>query len=373
MLKKFLVCLTASVVVLSMNAGVFASNTASIENVSEETMELGAPSDEQETELKDASTAELTEIEISFEGTPNIADLSVDAINVTSADIITTGEMINIPRTRTANAISNSYGSLSGILTSSNTFDYYIFSSANDFFSLSQVVTSNPNYTMTLGIVDYTINQILLTNYVFAANNRVEANIPKGDYAWVIQSNGTYGNDYKLQYNMSLSTTDTPLYVTSDLQKLFSVSGQKLRVNNQIQNIDYTYDRDVEYPQTSFWNKLHISMKNANISVAHIGGVRYYAGSNLYDYPNAILLRIQEGGTFYHSFWQNPPHVHYVDEDMYGNLTPRSIDYYDMEDRGAHYLIYNINTSRVEEMVSGLVQPWSPYGDRSRFSIYETN
>lgn len=307
---------------------------------------------------------------IGLDGDATVVDLSADAVNVKASNARSTGPAIQMSKGKSGFAINNKYGSIAGSLTSANTMDYYTFSSTTDFFSISQIKSTNANYTMMLGVVDWASGSIYPTDYVTKANQQFMANIGPGDYAWVIQSsNGTYGANYSLEYNMSLPATDTPIYASSDLQTLYSIGGQKLKLNNQVQNIDYAYDRDVEYPDISFWNKLHIYMRNANVKVAHVGGAKYYSGSNLHSFPNAIVLSIQPGGNFYHSFWQNPPHYHYVDEDMYEIKTPRSITDADMN-RGGHYLIYNMDTRKVEEFASGLIQPWSSLGDRSGFELY---
>lgn len=328
--------------------------------------------------MPEANADLLPETKISISGTPSAANLSDEAVKLTSDDIVLTGETLSLSKQRAGSAITNKYGSISGTLTSTNTWDYYTFPSNATVYSISHIITNNPSYTMTLGVVDYTTGTINLTNYVTAANKEfiatIDANEYIGAFAWVIQSaNGTYGNDYTLQYNMSMPPSDLPLYITGDLQKLYSIGGKKLRINNQIQNIDYKYDSEYEwFPPGGGdmqWRYLHISMQNANVSKAHVGGVKFKSGLNQHDYPNAILLRLETGGTFYHSFWQSPPHVHFVEKDMYKIPTPRAIDA-DDANRGGHYLVYDIPSGQVVEMISGLVQPWSAYGDRTDFVVY---
>lgn len=321
-----------------------------------------------EAQILDEASAESVEPTIvEFDGDATVVDLSANAVNINASSAKSAGPVIQISKARSG-AINNKIGRITDSLTSANTMNYYTFSSTTDFFSISQLKSTNANYTMMLGVVNWAAGTISPTDYVYKANQQFLANIGPGDYAWVIQSsNGTYDANYSLEYNMSIPATDTPVYASSDLQTLYSIGEEKLKLNNQIQNIDYAYDRDVQYGQ--FWNILHIYMRNANVTAYHVGGVKYYSGSNLHDFPNAIVLSIRPGGDFFHSFWQNPPHYHYVEEDMFEIPTPRKITADDMK-RGSHYLFFNMDTGKVEEFASGLIQPWSSLGDRSGLVFY---
>ena len=350
-------------------------NVSNIENPTEKNSEA-EKAEEKDTPVFDEEHSETVEprsVDITLSG--ESVNLVSDAVDFSMDDA--NGKTLKLPKTRGIYELPNTIGTLSGTLTSENTYDLYVLP-GDTVFSALAVVSNNDNYTLTLSVVDWTQQTITLSpNHVYMANQMVTANFdiegkdPNKDYGWVVQSgDGTYGDNYAMPYNTCPSSYGTPAYISGDLQKLYSVGDQKLKINGQVQNIDYQYDRDVEYPEREFWNKLHIYVRNANVRVAHIGGVRYKSGLNTHDFPNAILLSVLSGTDFYHSFWQNPPHYHYVDKDMLKIPTPRKLTPEDINERGGHWLIYNIDTGKVEEFVSGLIQPWSSLGDRSDFEIY---
>jgi hypothetical protein len=50
---------------------------------------------------------------------------------------------------------------------------------------------------------------------------------------------------------------------------------------------------------------------------------------------------------------------------MASKYTPRAIDSDDINNRGGHYLVYDMDTDTIKEFVSGLSREWSTYGDKS--------
>lgn len=273
-------------------------------------------------------------------------------------------------QTRSGSVINDSYGISQGTLTEENTLDYYLFSTIKDSLSVSKIVTNNSNYTMILGLVDYTTGQISLTSYGAVANQQYAINLPKGDYAWIIQSqNATYGDSYKLQYNYSLPmNADDVLYISDDYQKIYSFSYGAFKINNQYQNLDYKYDLhwQTELSSGTAWHTEKIWLENATVTdVIHMGGFQYKHGSNYITYPNTIVFNVGEGGTFTHYLDQNPPRVFHDYKDMAGRETPRAIDSFDLELYGSHYLVYDLDTDTVKEFVSGLSRQWSGTPDKT--------
>lgn len=113
-------------------------------------------------------------------------DLSGEAINIGGTTVTLTGETFNIPNTKAGQAIGDLVGILPGQLTNENTWDYYLFYSETPYFGIAKFVTDNPNYTMTLGILDSATNTIALTDYIMVPNENFMSNF--GNYAiftWV--------------------------------------------------------------------------------------------------------------------------------------------------------------------------------------------
>lgn len=57
-------------------------------------------------------------------------------------------------------------------------------------------------------------------------------------------------------------------------------------------------------------------------------------------------------------FSQNPPYINWYNKDAAGLETPRAITSTDVNERGGHYLIYDVNSDKVIEFASGLTKPW---------------
>lgn len=312
-------------------------------------------------------TVAQTEIPLTSEATVG-NDLD-NAISIDSSGLTKTGETINISKQRAGQNVTNQRGVLSGTLTTTNTWDYYLFSSPSNSSYVSKITSSNSKYTMTLGELDMTSGIITLYDFVLPPNQVAIADLLPGNYAWVIQSSdATYGTSYQLQYNRAYTKSADFVYVSGDLQKLYAVTNQKFTLNGQVQNIDYKYDS--EWDSYGQWHKIHIWMENANISFVHAGGVKHSESQQITDYPNAILLALKPGGLLTHKFTQNPPYINWGNNDAWGIETPRALNAADFDNNAGHYLIYDLTTGKVEEFASGLSKTWSSLGDKYNLVIY---
>lgn len=343
--RKLLVFLTTSILVLSMGITAFAAG------------------------LQD-SPAAPTEVQLKGEtGAPND-----DIINLSAKmdDLTDTGKTLDLPKQRTGQVIQDLQGVSSGTLTAANTWDYHAFSPDTALTFVGNCVTTNPNYTVTLGVVDYSTGQIHLTTAVASPNNPFFISLQPGNYAWVVQSkNGTYGDGYQLYYNKTLGYDSDFFYAPySDLREVYATTNQKFTINGQVQNLDYRYDAEFERPPVGggpmTWHKIHIWMINPNVSYTGVKA-NYYASQKHISYPNSIVFNVLPGGTFTHKFTQNPPYYNWYDNDSAGIQTPRAITAADVSQRGPHYLVYDLDTKRVVEFASGLTQPWTNLGDKHDF------
>lgn len=318
-----------------------------------------------------AFAAEAASTEVEIEGEPILADYRSNSIIVDPEESLT-GEFVELPKTRAGFWLNATYGSISGQLSTDDMLDYYLFTVDVPFKSFSRLKTDNDNYTMTLGIVQD--GQIYFTEHVFSPNQRIDVNFAQGgSYAWIIQStNRTYGESYNLNYHMVADSVDV-IYLSDDLQKLYSDDFQKLSINGVEQNIDFHYYNRWEIPPVGagelMWNELKIDMVGANVSAIHVGAVEWYESAQRKYYDNVIVLQLNPGGTFTHKFSQNPPYYNWYNNDAAGIATPRAITSTDVNSRGGHYLIYDINAGKVIEFASGLTKPWSNIGDKRNLKL----
>lgn len=267
---------------------------------------------------------------------------------------------------------NNDYASFKGKLTNENKNAFYLFSKTTKFLSISKMITKNQNYTLTLGHVDYQKGEIYLYDYVIPANQQSAIMLDPGDYAWVIQSkDASYGDEFTLQYNVSLSNTDSIIYITENLE-LYTYDNLNLKLNNQIVDLDYKYNIEWKTNLSTgpAWHTEKIWLENPNTNgVVHVGGFQLKHGNKYITYPHSIVLNVSTGGTFTHYLDQNPPRVFHDSYDVVGKYTPRAIDSDDIEYFGSHYLIYDIDSGTVKEFVSGLSREWSKSGDKSQPKI----
>lgn len=273
---------------------------------------------------------------------------------------------------KSGSAINNDYGRIAGTLN--DTFNYYLFSVNTNRLAILKLVMTNPNYRITLGTVDYATNEVTLTEYFVNSNQLFAINLPAGDYAWIIQSNdATYGQNYTLQYNTSLPEGSNVVAMTADYQKMYTLNGGKLKLNNQTLNLDYKYDVHWETDIASgpAWHTRNIWIENPNVSAAiHVGGFQYQTVNKTVSYPDTIVLTADVGGTWTHYHDQNPPRVFHNYNDMAGKYTPRPIDTDDVINNGSHYLVFDLNTNTVKEFATGLSHEWSPNGSKSNPSLF---
>lgn len=303
-------------------------------------------------------------------------------IKVDQSQVITkTGEAVSLNQEKakvmtsklsaSKDNIGEDCGIIKGTLTSTNSMQYLLFSRSNNFLSISKIVTNNENYTMTLGIVNYQEGNIDLTNIIVPANQQYASMLDsKYDYAWVIQSkNGSYGDNFTLQYNISLPNADNIIYIAEDYQKIYTLNSNYLYLNNQNPNLDYKYNIEWKTNLSTglAWHTEHIWLENPNVNrVVHVGGFQLKHGNQYVTYPHSVVFEVGVGGTFTHYLDQNPPRVYHNSYDVVGKYTPRPIDSDDIEYFGSHYLVYDLDSAIVKEFVSGLSREWSKSGDKSQ-------
>lgn len=289
-------------------------------------------------------------------------------VNQTSFENSTSKE--DIPNQRSGYQLNASSGTVSETLTSDDPWDYYVFTKNTNFKALVEFNTSEPGYTMTLGLVDYTTGQISLSSsIILSAGDRYIITFSpladNQDYAWVIQSkNGSYGTSYSFTYDNNY--TDA-FYVAPNGDE-YAIRNQKMYRNDSLVNTDYIHESD--YSNQYGYQKRHIYMEDANVKAIHVGAVEWYESKKRIYHDNVIVLELEPGGTFTHNFYQTPPTINWGYNDASGRRTPRAIDSTDITSTSHHYLIYDIDAGKTIEFASGLSVAWTKnVGDKHDLSV----
>lgn len=330
-LKNFLATLLSVALMLGMSVSAYAND---IENVQNEKAQVA-----------------------SLQG--NLLEQS--EIKTVDVEQIASDETISVPKQRGGYVLNSIRGTVSGVLTTENPFDFYAFTKNTEFQGNIKFNTSEPNYTLTLGLLDYNTNQIsLFSDIVLHPGNNFNINfVPLEehlDYAWVVQSAGAYGASYSMTYDNDYDPT--AFYIAPNGDK-YSVRNQKMYLNNSMVSTDYRYD--VSFSNQYGYQERHIWVEGANVRPIHVGAVEWYASKQRQYYDNVIILEVQPGGMFTHHFYQNPPYINWGHSDAYDLNTPRAFSASDISERGPHYLIYDINQGKTIQFASGLSANWTQY------------
>lgn len=275
------------------------------------------------------------------------------------------------PKKLKSGAINQKSVSLSGELTSESPYDYYIFSVDQDFKIHAKLNSSNSDYYMTLGVVDYESGNISLTTIQFDANEAVDIGLPGNmNLAWILQvKNGNYGNSYSLNHHIYIGDLQY-FHESPDFKNYYSLVDNKLYVNGEKKNIDYKHDREFDYTppygEMNHYNKLHIWLQDPNVLPVGIGVASWKEGALDRVYRNVMLLKVLPGGTFSHEFRQYPPTINWRNLDGYGFETPREIREWEPCE---NELVYDLDNDEVIEFHSELIKPWSSIGDKKDFKF----
>lgn len=216
----------------------------------------------------------LRESESNYEIEKNCSNIIVGSVDV---EQIASDETISVPKQRGGYVLNSIRGTVSGVLTTENPFDFYAFTKNTEFQGNIKFNTSEPNYTLTLGLLDYNTNQIsLFSDIVLHPGNNFNINfVPLEehlDYAWVVQSAGAYGASYSMTYDNDYDPT--AFYIAPNGDK-YSVRNQKMYLNNSMVSTDYRYD--VSFSNQYGYQERHIWVDGANVRPIHVGAVEWYA------------------------------------------------------------------------------------------------
>lgn len=287
------------------------------------------------------------------------SSITSEVLTINIDDLTLTDEYIEVGKARAGYILTSDSGQLVGSLTSSNTWDYYLFDIDGDVEASLSMSTTDENYYTTLALlID---NQLYLTDYSVANNQQINIELSgKGTLGWVVQTKSQpLDKSYILNYN--ISKPNDPIY-TAPNGDVYKIQNEKLTINGVVQNIDFKHS--LEWTWGSQWNKLHILLQDPNVSFKKQGEVEWYASKVRYYYPNALVLEVEPGGVFYHDYSQNSPYYNWGTKDALGNETPRVITNQDYR----NYIIYDIDSGEVVEFISTLTKPWSELGDKHSYS-----
>ncbi|SFF14513.1 hypothetical protein SAMN04487969_11577 [Paenibacillus algorifonticola] len=254
----------------------------------------------------------------------------------------------------------------SSSLTASNPQNFYFFSLATARSIIFRIQSSNASYRVDLYQIDWNTGTAYPTGVGNTSGNLSAANnLPAGDFGLLVTSTGALEASYNIQSNASAPSGAVSYNQISSLLQsvVWEYSNQDLYLNNKL--IANTTDAANTNPQLdwervyyfsyggSYQSRTHsISDARVNYITTAVDYHSTYASSN-----NAVLIVLKEETLFtyhYSTFASGPPTQYFQTfVDTKGFTTPRRLGFLDMIGN-PHILVYDLNTNKVIDFVSGL-------------------
>ena len=257
---------------------------------------------------------------------------------------------------------SGGYLNKAETLTEDDKDDYYFFSVTSTKFLSFKVNSPNANYYVELGLMDW--NEGIYYATTLKGNTADGSvwvkDVPSGDYALHIYSDGTVGDSYTVAANALCPSNVTGVYFESDdLSTIVTRVGSgtiyqnSMNVSNQLNNVLnapvalFMEDSWPVYPSgTEYYTHDIDDGKVQSIST----GTFYI---NVRTIKNALWVKLDVGTlwTYTHSIVNNGSTLSFI--DLAGRKTPRRFDSWDVGgDFGDHYLIYDMDTGKYVDFYS---------------------
>lgn len=263
---------------------------------------------------------------------------------------------------------------VNGQLTSANTMDIYFFSiTGGNKFMLAMLLSNNSNYVAQLYMVDNATGDATPTNIYGFAGSLIGLNgLPNGDYAMVIFSTGSVGNNYTFNMNATnpAGNIKNQICLTSDL----SVFAYENTSGDVYGNGTYVYNTVTKTGANFDWQRVFDRSWTENgygvyeSRTHHVWNVKINSvNNNVYKYistnasSDAVMLIHCDIGTFFsylytyrHLNYELPPELRFISSvyDTYGKQTPRQLEASDMIDD--HILVFDLYTGKVIDFYSPL-------------------
>lgn len=249
-----------------------------------------------------------------------------------------------------------------GTLTENNPLDLYFFSPTSNKILISRILSENENYTLRLYVIDYENGLAYPTQISTLPQELMLVNLPAGDYALGVISEGTLGDSYTIQMNASNPANfSEAIFVTQDLTRfvakysdgsLYSNGKYILNVNGT--NEQLNWERKYYFSYNGGYSQRTHSLSDIKIS-AISNPITYssnYASSN---FAMMVYLNVGTLFTYHESQYQSGTNPYYYSSfvDTLGKTTPRRLDIDDFN-YGNHILIVDLTTGKSIDFFSVL-------------------
>lgn len=247
-------------------------------------------------------------------------------------------------------------------LTEEDIDDYYFFSVTSTKFLSFKINSPNADYHVELGLMDWDEGMYYATTIKgnTAAGSVWVQDVPSGDYALHIYSDGTVGDSYTVAANTLCPSNVTGVYYESDdLSTIVTRVGtstiyqNNMNVSNQLNSVlnkpvaFFMEDSWPVYPSgTEYYTH---DIDDGKIKSVSTGS--FY--SNMRSIKNALWVKLDVGTlwTYTHSIVNNGSTLSFI--DLAGRKTPRRFDSWDVGGEfGDHYLIYDMDTGKYVDFYS---------------------
>ncbi|QNK39471.1 hypothetical protein [Caproicibacter fermentans] len=265
-----------------------------------------------------------------------------------------------------------------GTLTSSNTYDLYLFSTTQDRSAFLKINSDNINYIAMVCTVSN--GTAYPTNFYTSANAGAyfTTSLPAGSYAlYVFSNDGSIGDSYTLMWNGSnpanftriikMNDNLTSCYLYYSNLKTIYLDGEDLASTAGWQRVfSLTTDSGYIYEEQNITDPVITGMSLGSYETV-VHPTTTDNRTPKYTIPNALFISIGPGSKWqkYTSVYQNGGPLQSDPYDVRGLQTPRDIDstdvsqyYYDYQDHDKHYhcfcLVYDLDKNSFLDFCSTL-------------------
>lgn len=247
-------------------------------------------------------------------------------------------------------------------LTEDDRDDYYFFSVTSTKFLSFKINSPNADYYVELGIMDWNEGIYYATTLKGnTANGSVWVkDVPSGDYALHIYSDGAVGDSYTVAANALGPSSVTGVYFENDdLSTVITRVGSStiyqnnMNVSNQLNKV---LDAPVAFFMEDSWpvypsGTEYYTHDIDDGKIKSISTGTFY--SNKRSVKNALWVKLDVDTlwTYTHSIVNNGSTLSFI--DLVGKKTPRRFDSWDVGGQnGDHYLIYDMDTGKYVDFYS---------------------
>lgn len=247
------------------------------------------------------------------------------------------------------------------VLTNETPNELYFFSPQSNKALFSRMLSDNINYRLQLYVVDWNEGVAYPTDLIKKPGELLYfSNLPAGDYALQVRSEGSVGNQYTIQLNVAnpanlttiLADSGNLAYIVASYDDGSVYVNGEFAFNLSGNNLEWKREFNLSLPG-GYSTRTH---NLSDIKVAGVSSPVYYA-SSYGSSPKALLIYLDKGTlfTYHESQYQSgtPPYYYSSFVDTLGKKTPRRLDE-DDNNYGSHILAFDLNTGKSIDFFSTL-------------------